>query len=307
MTTEKKLVLISLLLGLTIFNPILAQSCTWTFDYDQIHISNITSTNDQNILLLSINDYTNKERTVGFNKTDQKFLEKNLTEQSFSLQDGFQQSSNSYSVDFVNSNNGTILRASSTLLNNTFEKSINLLLTEVTTFFISQKFNTLYVISNTTNYPQNYVLLVTKMDNATTVLYKNFSFHGYFWETYDPTWMVNDQENLFFKSPGCCYCGLGDYYSFSENGLYHIFTADSVAKYTLFDPRSNEFIVATFRGNLTIYNYVSNSTNQFDFDLHTIDTFLSKTQLTTTYYGAIIPLLTVFSLLVLKKRRKNAS
>ena len=148
--------LIATFILLLFFNSILAQSCSWTFDYENIHISEISSTNDQSILLVSINDYRKNTRTIALNKTDSRFLEpNNFTKQHFDLLEGFKRYYYNYTVFFTNnSDNEPILAVSTNSESTIYEKTLNQTYSAVTLYFISKKLNQIYVIAKVTEYSE---------------------------------------------------------------------------------------------------------------------------------------------------------
>ena len=299
--------LIATFILLLFFNSILAQSCSWTFDYENIHISEISSTNDQNVLLVSINDYRKNTRTIALNKTDSRFLEpNNFTKQHFDLLEGFKSYYYNYNVSFTNnSDNESMLVVSTNSESKLFEKTLNQTYSDVILYFISQKLNQIYVIAKITEYSEKYILLATKVDNSSIIHYSEFTFRGYVFNKDENIWSANENENLFFSPPGCCYCGVGDYFTFNETSMYQIYSADSIAKYNLFDPRSKEFIVATFIGNLSIYNYEKNTVTNLHVNLHDIDTYLSSNGIITTNFELVLYLLMVTTIIGIMRKRKK--
>ena len=87
--------------------------------------------------------------------------------------------------------------------------------------------------------------------------------------------------------------------------MNQIYSADSITKYNLFDPRSNEFIVATYIGNLSIYNYEKNTVTYLILNLHDIDTYLSSNGIITTNFELVLYLLMVTTIIGIMRKRKK--
>ena len=285
------------------FNSTQGQFCTWTYDYNTVHISSVTSTKIQDVLLISINDYSDNARTVGYNLSNSSFIKKNnLTSIFFDPLQGFSDYTNSYSTDiYLTKNNDSIWNLSTKTGMKIFEKKINVSFTEIGMFFVSQEFNMIYllVINDRSN---EKTLLTTQLDNTSAVSYSDFLPRGYYYPqlNLNNVLKINQEEHLLYSAPGCCYCGLGDYFTYNETTLMQVISANSIARFNLYDPRSNEFIEVLFGGNITVYNYDQNTIKDYTINLKDIDNFLSNNQIIGFDIGIfLIPVVMVAFLMVL--------
>lgn len=297
-----------ILLVLLSFGTIAGQTCTWSFDTNELHISDVQSTNDQNELLISINDDTKKERTVLFNIRNQTFREaSNVTIESFNINDHFTSYASNYNLmNKTNGENGTEFILNSKLGNNIFVKRINDTIESLTGYLVSEKLKVFYLLAKFTSEKDQVKLLTTGLDNETPMITRFYNdVIGSWGINPDNYWEIDEEKQLLFMPAGCCYCVNGYYFRYNETTLYHVFTENTVAQHNLFDPRSNEFQTITYSGKITIYNYELDIYQGFTIHLSEIDPFLNKTNVDFPGTLALLGIMIITLVLVKGRKEKN--
>lgn len=266
-----------------LINSVIVSACTWTYDYDLLHVSRIKATNDNDTYLITVNDVSDIERTVAFDISSKEILNpKNYTETSFLRESKFKD------IKFTselkkNSVNETIWHLKDSNGSLVFEKKIDLINPEIKGNIVSSSLERAYLIVLAEDDPDSYsiLLLVSDFDESSPIIDGTFDYQ---WQWFENTeWQVNENELLLTHPSQCCICGISEFYRFDENSISHIYSTNYVAKINLFDPRTNRFISLTYDGTMNIYNYVTKEMVSFNLDLQSLDTYYSSSlQISTT-------------------------
>jgi hypothetical protein len=293
---------------LFLINSVIISACTWTYDYDLLHISRIKATNRNDTYLISVNDVSDIERTVAFDISTKKFLNpEDYTETSFLIESEFED------IKFTselrkNLLNETIWHLKYSNGSLVFEKKIDLINPEIKGIIVSSGLGRAYLIVLAEDDPDSHsiFLLISNLDVNSAMINGNFDYQ---WQWYENTeWQVNENELLLRHRSQCCICGISEFYRFDENSISHIYSTDYVAKINLFDPRTNRFISLTYDGTLNIFNYATNEKMSFNLDLQSLDTYYSSSlQISTTTISLGLILIAIMSLITYRRFTRKDS